>query len=123
MTDPGEIVRMALDRLNDHDLDGYYALCSDDLIEVGLATIRGKASVRANDDPLYLLLSDHWRRVKELLVSGDTVAVWLAFGGTHSKSGAHFEIDVCDIVEVRDRLIQSLTMYADWAPMVEALQS
>ncbi len=112
-TDPAAIVRAALQRLNDHDVDGYFALCADNLDYVSMTTVEGKAAARALDEAALAALPDHWRRIDRLLVSGDTVAVWLTFGGTPAGKEP-FEAEFCNIFEVRDGLIASLKTYANW---------
>lgn len=113
-TDPATVVEEALRRLNDHDLDGYYALCADDFRYVGTAERVGHAAAREVDEPMFAAVPDHWRRIDKLIVGGDVVAVWLTLGGTPTATGQAFEAEFCDIIEVRDGLIQSLTLYADW---------
>jgi len=119
--DPKSVVVAALDRLNEHDLEGYYDLCADDFQYVGTAVREGKSEARAVDEPLFAALPDHWRRVDKLLVSGNTVVAWLTFGGTPTASGRTFEAEFCDVIEVEDGLITSLTMYADWADLMGKL--
>ena len=119
--DPKTIVMRAFERLNDHDLDGYYGLCADDFEYIGTTERRGIDEARAIDEPIFATLPDHWRRVEKLLVSGDKVAVWLTFGGTPTSNGQSFEIDLCDIFEIRDGKIQSLRMYSDWSALTEKL--
>ena len=120
-TSPEAVVRTVYDRLNAHDLDGYYALCSDDLVYTGMTTLHGKASARAFDEPAFAALPDHWRRVDRLLVSGEVVAVWLVLGGTPLASGTPFEVEFCNIFEVRGGLVTSITMYTDWPALMQKL--
>lgn len=101
-------------RLNDHDLDGYYALCANDFRYVGTAERIGHTAAREVDESIFAAVPDHWRRIDRMVVSGDVVAVWLTFGGTPTSTGRRFEAELCDIIEVRDGLIQSVTMYGDW---------
>ena len=82
---------------------------------------QGKSEARAVDEPLFAALPDRWRRVDELLVSGNTVVAWLTFGGTPTASGRTVEAELCDVIEVEDGLITSLTMYADWAELMGKL--
>jgi ketosteroid isomerase-like protein len=119
-SDPRRIVEAALQSLNDHDLDGYYALCADDFRYVGTEERRGKAEARAVDEPVFAAVPDHWRRFDQVIVSGDTVVVWGTFGGTVAATGKSFEVEACNVIEVRDDLIQSLTMYADWSGLTDA---
>ena len=54
-----------------------------------------------------------WRRIERLLVDGDVVVAWIVLGGTLVADGQPFEAEVCDIFEVRNDLIRSVTVYAD----------
>ena len=54
-------------------------------------------------------------------MSGETVAVWLTFGGTPTATGRSFEAELCDLVEVPDGKVQSLRMHADWPALVTKL--
>lgn len=119
--DAKAVVEAAFARLNNHDLDGYYALCADDFRYTGMTTTHGKAAAREIDTPVFAGLPDHWRRVERILVSGDAVVVWLVFGGTPVATGKPFEVEFFDIFEVRDGLIRSITMYADWPALLRQL--
>ncbi|MEY2471986.1 MAG: SnoaL-like polyketide cyclase [Actinomycetota bacterium] len=121
--DPRSVVVAALDRLNDHDLDGYYDMCADDFRYVGTTAREGKSEARAVDEPFFARVPDHWRRIDKLLVSGNTVVVWLTFGGTAAASGRGFEAELCDVIEVEDGRITSLTMYADWPTLMSKMAS
>jgi len=120
-SEPQAVVTAAFERLNDHDLDGYYGLCADDFVYIGSTERRGIDEARAVDEPIFSTLPDHWRRVEKRLVSGDTVAVWLTFGGTPTPNGRPFEVELCDVFEVRNGKIQSLRMYGDWSVLMEKL--
>jgi ketosteroid isomerase-like protein len=120
-SDPKSVVLAAIDRLNAHDLEGYYDMCADDFAYIGTTERRGKSEARAVDEPLFAGLPDHWRRLEKLLVCGDTVAVWLTFGGTPTATGRAFETELCDLIEVRDGKIQSLRMYGDWPALMAKL--
>lgn len=122
MTGPRSVVEEAFARLNAHDLDGYHALLHDDVVITGTGETRGLEANRVLDATVFAALPDHWRRVDRILEAGHTVAVWLTFGATASATEKPFEVEVCDIVEVRDGRITSITMYGDWAPMYAALQ-
>ncbi|MFO7563622.1 MAG: nuclear transport factor 2 family protein [Enhygromyxa sp.] len=119
--DPKAVVERAFACLNEHDLDAYYALCADDFTYTGMTTTRGRDVARQIDAAAFAALPDHWRRVERILVSGDTVAVWLVFGGTSPATGEPFEIEFCDVFEVREGLIQSITMYADWPALLQQI--
>jgi ketosteroid isomerase-like protein len=80
----------------------------------------GKTEARQLDEPLFALVPDHWRRFDKMIVAGDTVAIWGTFGAT-APSGKAFEVEVCDIIEVRDGRMQSMRMIADWSPITDAL--
>jgi ketosteroid isomerase-like protein len=120
-SDPRSVVVAAFDRLNAHDLDGYYELCDNDFTYIGTTERRGKAQARAVDEPFFAGLADHWRRLAKLLVCGDTVAVWLTFGGTPVATGRAFEAEFCDVIEVREGRIQSLRIYADFPALMAKL--
>lgn len=120
-TTPDTIVRAAFDRLNAHDLDGYYALLAEDISYTAMTTTHGRAAARAVDAAGFAALPDHWRRIDRLLVSGDVVAVWLTFGGTPATTGEAMEVEFCNIFEVRDGLIQALTIYTDWPALFAQL--
>ena len=119
-TDPAATVCSALQRLNEHAVDGYIALGADDLVYASMTTVKGMEAARALDEAALAKLPDHWRRIDRLLVSGDTVAIWLTFGGTPAGKEP-FEAELCDIFEVRDGLIHSITTYANWPVMMERL--
>ena len=121
--DSAELVRAALDRLNEHDLVGYYALMTDDVVNThGLGTFRGKEAVAATADAAFATMSDHWRRIDRLLVSGDEVAVWLTFGAVVAKTGRPFELEACTIYTIRDGAIAAITEYADWSAAFAAAE-
>ena len=119
---PCSVVEEAFERLNAHDLDGYHALLGDDVVVAGSVETRGLEANRMLDATMFAALSDHWRRVDRILEVGETVAVWLTFGATASATQMSFEVEVCDIIEVRDGRITSLAMYGDWKPLHAALQ-
>lgn len=122
MNGPRAVVEEAFARLNAHDLDGYHALLHDDVVVTGTGETRGLEANRALDTAMFAALPDHWRRIDRILATGDTVAVWLTFGGTSSATQKSFEVEACDIIEVRDGRIVTFTIYGDWAPMYAALQ-
>lgn len=122
MTGARLVVEEAFERLNAHDVDGYHALLHDDVVITGTGETRGLEANRMLDTTIFGVLPDHWRRVDRILEVGDTVAAWLTFGATASATQRPFEVEVCDIIEVRDGRITSITMYGDWAPMYAALQ-
>jgi len=115
------LVRSALDRLNEHDVEGYLARCTEDFCttnEFGVA--RGKAEVRALFEALETI-PDHWRTIERVEVSGTTVSVWLQFGGTVAATGRSFVIEACNTVwEVRGDLLCSATEHGDYQPWIEA---
>ena len=120
-TDPKSIVLAMFDRLNKHDLDGYYDLFAEDIVYTGANESRGIAAARATNEPFFESVPDHWRRVDRLLVAGDTVAVWLTFGGTPRATGVPYEVEVCSVIEVRDGKVQSTRMYTDWKALISKL--
>ncbi len=123
MSNPRHIVETAIARLTAHDLDGYYGLLADDVTcRDGSVERHGKSEVRALDEPVFELIPDHWRRIDKLLVSGNVVALWGAFGGTLSTTGTTIEIEACVINEVCDGKIQSIVTYADWSALLQSVQ-
>ena len=122
-TDPKSIVLAVFDRLNKHDLDGYYDLFAEDIVYTGASESRGVAEARAANEPFFDNVPDHWRRVERLLVDGDVVVVWLTFGGTPRVNGVPFEVEVCSVLEVHGGKVQSIRMYTDWPNLVAKLSA
>ena len=108
-------------RYNDHDLDGCYELCADDLRLAGQITAEGKEAARALDEQFFAALPDHRRRIDKILVSGDTVAVWVTFGATPIATDVPLEFEFCDVIQVRDGRISSVTILADWDAVLPKL--
>lgn len=120
-TAPLAVVEDAFAALNRGDYDAYSAFLSDDVRYEGASLVIGAAAARAVDLAVFGQLSRHWRRIERSIVDRDTVVVWLRFGGMVGATGAEFEIDICDVIEVRDGRITSLRMYADWPAAAAAL--
>ena len=79
-----------------------------------IGVFRGKAEVLAyNHQTLRETLAAHFRRVEHLVVSGESVAVWLTFGGTVAGTGRSFEVEGCVIFDVRDDKVCAVTEYVD----------
>jgi ketosteroid isomerase-like protein len=122
MNGPSGVVTAALERLNADDLDGYFALMADDIVAANVfGTLTGKAQVVAGQGENLGLLSEHWRRIEKLVVSGDHVATWQTFGGVTAESGQRAEVEGCTVWEVRDGLIRSIREIYDWQPLLTAL--
>jgi len=119
--DPRSLVEEWFRRYNDHDLDGCYELCADDLRLAGQVAADGKEAARALDEQFFAALPDHRRRIDKILVSGDTVAVWITFAATPVATGVPLEFELCDLVEVHDGLITSVTIHADWQAVLPQL--
>ena len=120
-TDLKSFVLAYFDRLNKHDLDGYYDLFAEDIVYTGASESRGIAEARAANELFFQNVPDHWRRVERMLVDGDMVVVWLTLGGTPRANGVPFEVEVCSVLEVRDGKVQSVRMYTDWPDLVSKL--
>jgi ketosteroid isomerase-like protein len=110
------LVRHAFDLLEHGDLEGYVACFTDDIVQTNpVGVFRGKADVLAyNHQMLRETLAVHFRRVEHLVVSGESVAVRLAFGGTVAATGRSFEVEVCAIFDVRDGKVCAVTEYVDF---------
>jgi ketosteroid isomerase-like protein len=118
----GEVVTAGLERLNADDFDGYYALMADDLVATNeFGTRSGKAQVMAGTREDFSILSEHWRRVEKIAVSGNHVATWLTFGCVTAESGQRCEVEGCTVWEVQDGLIRSIREIFDWRPLLTAL--
>ena len=111
------LVRGAFDLLEAGDLEGYVARLTDDIVQTNPSGVfRGKAEVLAyNHQALRETLAAHFRRVEHLVVSGESVAVWLTFGGTVAATGRSFEVEGCVIFDVRDGKVCAVTEYVDFA--------
>jgi ketosteroid isomerase-like protein len=118
---PGEVVTLAVERLNASEFDGFSELLADDVVMMSsMAKLMGKAQVLAGLRENLGMASEHWRTVERLLVSGDHVATWLLNGGVVAESGNRWEMESCGIWKVRDGLIESIQDYADWRPLLAA---
>ena len=121
--DPKSIVLAMYDRLNTHDLDGSYDLFAEDILYTGWSEFRGVAEARDANETFFKGVPDHWRRVERLLVDGDVVATWVTLGGTPTVNGTPFEIEFCNVIEVRDGEIKSIRMYADWPSLASKVSA
>jgi ketosteroid isomerase-like protein len=122
MSGPGEVVAAGLERLNADDFDGYYALMGEDIVSTNeLGTLTGKAQFTAGTSENFTMLSEHWRRVEKMAVSGNYVATWLTFGCVTAESGQRCEVEGCTVWEVQDGLIRSIREIFDWRPLLTAL--
>ena len=110
------LVRGAFDLLEAGDLDGYVAYLTDDVVQTNpFGVFRGTAEVLAYHRQTFEeTLAAHFRHVEHLLVSGDSVAVWLSFGGTVAATGRSFEVEGCVILDVRDGKVCAITEYVDF---------
>ena len=111
------LVRDALARLDAHDVEGYLEHMTDDVVSTTpVATCRGKDEFRG-----YLTrldgIPDHWRRIERLVVSGDSVATWLTFGGTVAVTGRSFEMEGCTVWDTADGRIRTISEWFDVEPM------
>jgi ketosteroid isomerase-like protein len=114
MQDNVAVVLGGLDRLNANDLDGYFDLLADDMVLTSglIGHHQGKQAVcNAIRDGLGALTDTHWRRVEKVAVLGDSVAVWLSFGGTFSETGESLAVEACSVFEVRDGRIAATREY------------
>ena len=123
MSEPGHVVRAAIERLNDNDLAGYYALMADGIVMVTESrTLTGKPAVTAELDESLQAVSNHWiATVDRLVVSGHHVATWLILGGETVRSGVPWQVEGCTVWEVCEGYITSIREYYDWSPLLQAL--
>ena len=122
MDDREALVRAAVARLEAHDMEGYLEHLADDVVSITpVATCRGKDEFRGYLDQL-ALIPDHWRRVERLVVSGDSVATWMVFGGTVGATGRSFEIEGCTVWDIAGDRIQAITEWIDLGPMLAAAE-
>ena len=110
------LVRGALDVLEAGDLEGYVACFTEDIVQTTpLGVFHGKAEALAFLQRSFRdTLAAHFRRVEHLLVSGESVAVWLTFGGTVAATGRSFEVEGCTIFDIRDSKVCAITEYIDF---------
>jgi ketosteroid isomerase-like protein len=116
-----DVVSVAIERLNSGDIDGFVALLDDDAMMVSsMATLTGRTNIaealRVNQG----LLSDSWRTVDKLVVSGSDVATWLTAGGVVAASGRRWDLEQCTIWQIHDGRIELIREYADWRPLIAA---
>ena len=115
-----QLVRSALERLEAFDMEGYADHCTDDVVHTHPGGVsRGRAEVLAFHSTFHQL-SDRYRRDQRLLVSNDSVVVWITSGGTVAATGKSFEIQACTIFDIRGDKICALTEYADFGPVIAA---
>ena len=115
-----QLVRTALERLDAMDIEGYADHCTDDVVHTHPRGVsHGRAEVLAFHAAFHQL-SDRYRRDQRLLVSGDSVVVWITSGGTVAATGKSFETQACTIFDIRDDRISALTEFADFGPVLAA---
>lgn len=123
MADDGlsHVVRLSIERLNGSDLDGFFALLDDDAMMIStMATLTGRSNIADAIRVNQALLSENWRTVDRLVVSGNDVATWLTVGGVVAASGKRWDLEECAIWRIRGGRIESIREYADWSPMIAA---
>ena len=110
------LVRGALDVLEAGDLEGYVACFTEDIVQTTpFGVFHGKAEVLGFLRQTFVeTLAAHFRRVEHLLVSGETVAVWLTFGGTVAATGKSFAVEGCSIFRIRDDKVCGISEYLDF---------
>lgn len=114
------LVLSALERLDAMDIEGYADHCTDDVVHTHPSGVsRGRDEFVAFHSAFHLL-ADRYRRDQRILVSGDSVVVWITSGGTVAATGKSFEVEACTIFDIRDGKICALTEYADFGPVIAA---
>jgi len=94
-----EIVSAFISRINDHDVDGIYALMDEGHIFVdGLGhSIRGREAMRRAWQSYFAMIPDYWIKVDHVLEDESAIAVFGTAGGTVAKDG---RIDPADRWEI-----------------------
>jgi ketosteroid isomerase-like protein len=108
MAGDGEpLVARLLAALNGHDVDGFLAMTTDDVVieassgrEPRGSRFVGRAAVRAQfEDVLRRVRDAHWEPVRHFACAGHAVVEWV-YSGT--LGGRRMEVAGCDVLDLRD---------------------
>jgi len=113
-------VEHAIELLNKHDLDAYYACFAADSAYRRPGPVVGPAAMRAFDEQFWDVVPDHHRHIERILADEDYVAAWVRVVGNH-RSGSSIDIEFMYAYQLRDGLIQNVWMYFDSAEMARQL--
>ena len=129
------IVRKLYDLWNDRDLDGALGLAADD-VEVRLValgqTLTGHAGFRRFMDRFATASSDMTKNVTNQIASEDQVVSEFTLSGTHDgplqtptgeipPTGRSIELEVVEVVGLRNGKVASITNYSDTATLTRQL--
>jgi steroid delta-isomerase-like uncharacterized protein len=129
------IVRKLYDLWNDRDLDGALGLAADD-VEVRLValgqTLTGHEGFRRFMDRFATASSDMRKNVTNQIASEDQVVSEFTLSGTHDgplqtqtgeipPTGRSIELEVVEVVGLRNGKVASITNYSDTATLTRQL--
>ena len=129
------IVKKLYDLWNDRDLDGALDLATDD-VEVRLValgqTLTGRDGFRRFVERFAIASSDMKKDVTNQVASDDQVVSEFTLKGTHDGSlrtpageipptGRSIELDVVEVVGIRDGKVAWITNYSDSATLIRQL--
>lgn len=122
MTSDVDAVFKAIELLNDGDIDSFYDMVADDCVMTSsMGVLEGKQAIRDGDRAVLLQMDPHWRRLdKGPIVSGNNVVYWGTFGGTVKATGKDFEMEICNVMHLRDGQITAWESYADLSQSMAA---
>lgn len=129
------IVKKLYDLWNDRDLDGALDLATDD-VEVRLValgqTLTGRESFRRFMERFAIASSDMKKEVTNQIASDEQVVSEFTLKGTHDGSlrtqageipstGRSIELEVVEVVSIRDGKVASITNYSDTSTLMRQL--
>jgi steroid delta-isomerase-like uncharacterized protein len=129
------IVKKLYDLWNDRDLDGALELATDD-VEVRLValgqTLTGREGFRRFMERFAIASSDMKKDVTNQIASDDRVVSEFTLKGTHDGSlrtqtgeipptGRSIELEVVEVVGIRDGKVASITNYSDTSTLMRQL--
>jgi len=126
-----QFVEQQVAALNARDLEGYLSRIDDSYVgasEIAPGPICGHEGVRQNIGMLFEAFPDVRLEIKQIIASGDSVAVLLRITGTHKGNFAgiaptnkSFVIQGCNVVEVRNGKAIQAKLYADNVSLLQQL--
>lgn len=129
------IVKKLYDLWNDRDLDGALDLATDD-VEVRLValgqTLTGREGFRRFMERFAIASSDMKKDVTNQIASDEQVVSEFTLKGTHDGSlraeageipstGRSIELEVVEVVSIRDGKVASITNYSDTSTLMRQL--
>lgn len=114
------LIEHAIDLLNKHDLDAYYALFAPESAYRRPGPVVGPPAMRAFDQQFWDVVPDHHRSIEQILVDEDFVVAWVRVVGNHT-SGSAIDVAFLNVFQVDEGKIVNLWMYFDSAEMARQL--